>query len=47
LTAWPLPGNISKCTWIVFLELQRLDRFFTTRLLRRRYEFILPGKIKR
>jgi hypothetical protein len=24
-----------------------LDRFFTTRLLWKRYEFILPGKIKR
>jgi hypothetical protein len=27
--------------------LRRLDRFFTTRLLWQRYEFILPGKIKR
>jgi hypothetical protein len=33
--------------WIVFLGLRRLDRFFTTRLLWKRYEFILPGKIKR
>lgn len=36
-----------KLIWIVFLGLRRLDRFFTTRLLRQRYEFILPGKIKR
>ena len=36
-----------KLIWIVFLGLRRLDRFFTTRLLRKRYEFILPGKIKR
>ena len=36
-----------KLIWMVFLGLRRLDRFFTTRLLRRRYEFILPGKIKR
>ncbi len=36
-----------KLIWVVFLGLRRLDRFFTTRLLRQRYEFILPGKIKR
>jgi hypothetical protein len=36
-----------KIIWLVFLGLRRLDRFFTTRLLRNRYEFILPGKIKR
>ena len=36
-----------KLIWIVFLGLRRLDRFITTRLLRKRYEFILPGKIKR
>ena len=36
-----------KLIWMVFLGLRRLDRFFITRLLRRRYEFILPGKIKR
>ena len=36
-----------KMIWIVFLGLRRLDRFLTTRLLGRRYEFILPGKIKR
>jgi len=36
-----------KIIWIVFLGLRRLDRFFTRRLLRKRYEFILPGKIKR
>ena len=36
-----------KLIWIVFLGLRRLDRFFITRLLRKRYEFILPGKIKR
>jgi hypothetical protein len=36
-----------KLIWIVFLGLRRLDRFFTTRLLWNRYEFILPGKINR
>jgi hypothetical protein len=36
-----------KLIWVVFLGLRRLDRFFTSRLLRKRYEFILPGKIKR
>ena len=36
-----------KLTWVVFLGLRRLDRFFTIRMLRKRYEFILQGKIKR
>lgn len=36
-----------KMIWRVFLGLRRFDRFLATRLLRRRYEFILPGKIKR
>ena len=36
-----------KLIWVVFLGLRRLDRFFSTRLLWKRYEFILPGKIKR
>lgn len=33
--------------WTIFLALRRLDRWWTTRLLRRRYEFILPGRIER
>ena len=33
--------------WKLFLAFRRIDRFLTTRVLRRRYEFILPGKIKR
>jgi len=33
--------------WSLFLGVRRLDRWMVTRLLRRRYEFILPGKIKR
>jgi len=33
--------------WSVFLTLRRLDRWLVTRVFRRRYEFILPGKIKR
>ena len=36
-----------KLIWVVFSGLRRLDRFITTRLLWKRYEFILPGKIKR
>ncbi len=36
-----------KLIWSLFLGLRRLDRFITTRVLFRRYEFILPGKIKR
>lgn len=33
--------------WTLFLAFRRLDRWMTTQLFRRRYEFILPGKIKR
>ncbi|MBL0713924.1 MAG: hypothetical protein JJV98_09490 [Desulfosarcina sp.] len=36
-----------KFIWSLFLTLRRLDRFMITRIFRRRYEFILPGKIKR
>ncbi|MCF7823413.1 MAG: DUF6206 family protein [Candidatus Marinimicrobia bacterium] len=36
-----------KLIWRLFLGLRRLDRFIKTRLLRQRYEFVLPGKIKR
>ncbi len=33
--------------WSSFLTLRRFDRWVKKRLLRKRYEFILPGKIKR
>lgn len=33
--------------WRVFLGFRRLDRFVKTRLLRQRYPFILPGRIRR
>lgn len=33
--------------WTLFLAFRRLDRWMTTKLFGRRYEFILPGKIKR
>ncbi len=36
-----------KLIWTLFLGLRRLDRFMTTRILKQRYEFILPGKINR
>lgn len=36
-----------KWIWIIFLAFRRFDRWFKTRLLGRRYEFILPGKIRR
>lgn len=36
-----------KLIWIAFLALRRIDRFLKTRLLGQRYEFVLPGKIKR
>lgn len=33
--------------WSFYLSARRLDRFIRTRLLRREYPYILPGKIKR
>lgn len=33
--------------WTLYLAFRRLDRWLTTKVFRRRYEFILPGKIKR
>lgn len=36
-----------KLIWSLFLGLRRLDRFIKTKLLGQRYEFVLPGKIKR
>ncbi len=33
--------------WALFLRLRRFDRFIKTKLLRQRYNFILPGKISR
>ena len=36
-----------KLIWTVFLAFRRIDRWLKTRLLHRRYEFILPGAIKR
>ncbi len=33
--------------WELLLRLRRFDRFITTTILRRRYNFILPGKIDR
>ena len=36
-----------KIIWTVFLAFRRLDSWISTKLLRSRYEFILPGKIKR
>lgn len=33
--------------WSLYLNLRRLDRFLRTRLLRRNYPYILPGRIKR
>jgi hypothetical protein len=36
-----------KLIWTLYLAFRRLDRWFTTKLFRQRYEFILPGKIKR
>ena len=36
-----------KVIWSVFLALRRLDRWVKTRVGRGRYEFVLPGKIRR
>lgn len=33
--------------WTAFSALRRVDRFVTTRILKKRYEFLLPGKVKR
>ena len=36
-----------KLIWTIFLAFRRIDRWLAARLLNRRYEFILPGTIKR
>ena len=36
-----------KLIWSVFLRFRKIDRWLQTQLLRKRYEFILPGKIIR
>jgi len=36
-----------KLIWTLFLAFRRIDRWLTTKIFSRRYEFILPGKIKR
>ncbi|MCG6909119.1 MAG: DUF6206 family protein [Deltaproteobacteria bacterium] len=33
--------------WMLFSAFRRVDRWLTTKLMRKRYEFILPGKIVR
>ncbi len=39
--------NEDKFIWAFYLSARRLDRFFKTKIFGKRYEFILPGKIKR
>jgi len=36
-----------KLIWTLFLSFRRIDRWIQTKLFRRSYEYILPGKIKR
>ena len=36
-----------KIIWSCYLFFRRIDRWLTTQILRRRYEYILPGKIRR
>ncbi|MFH1155679.1 MAG: DUF6206 family protein [Pseudomonadota bacterium] len=39
--------NEDKQIWQLFLGFRKVDRFITTRVLNRRYDFILPGPIRR
>jgi len=36
-----------KLIWTLFLAFRRMDRWMTTRFFRKRYEFLLPGRIER
>ena len=36
-----------KFIWVLFQQLRKLDRFLKTKILRKRYDFYLPPKIKR
>ena len=36
-----------KLIWTLFLAFRKVDRWVKTKLVRKRYEFLLPGKIKR
>ena len=36
-----------KLIWSLFLALRRADRWMTTTIRRKRYEYMLPGRIKR
>jgi hypothetical protein len=36
-----------KFIWSLYMAVRKLDRFIKTKILRKRYEFILPGDIKR
>ncbi|MFH1887731.1 MAG: DUF6206 family protein [Pseudomonadota bacterium] len=39
--------RLDRTIWSSYLALRRLDRFLTTRVFHQRYEFILPGRIRR
>ncbi|MDP2862908.1 MAG: DUF6206 family protein [Desulfobacterales bacterium] len=39
--------STDRMIWALFLAFRRIDRFIKTKILMKRYEFILPGKIKR
>ena len=36
-----------KLIWSLYLSFRRIDRWLTSQIFRRRYEYILPGKIRR
>ncbi len=36
-----------KMIWTLFLAFRKVDRWLTAKIMQRRYEFILPGRIKR
>ena len=36
-----------KRIWVIFQNARKIDRFIKTKILRKKYDFYLPGKIKR
>ena len=36
-----------KRIWVIFQNSRKIDRFIKTKILRKKYDFYLPGKIKR
>ncbi len=36
-----------KMIWVIFQNARKIDRFIKTKLFKKKYDFYLPGKIKR